>query len=151
MSKIKGRRAFSLNYLFASFFGAFMIASTYAYYNYRFSQYKFIDFNKWTFYEKKDTFLPTKEYYTVLVYSSNIDNVKDILPKLSKKNVILAIDLYQHDRKGYVDGVRYMSAGMNTLLPLIHRFNVYVVPSAFRIKKSKDYRYKQDSRIMAIE
>jgi len=54
----KGRKLFSLNYLFASFFGALMIAGAFAYFNYRFSQYKFIDFGRWIYYQKSDIFIP---------------------------------------------------------------------------------------------
>ena len=52
MSSARGRRQFSL--IFASFFGAAMIAGAFAYSNWRFSEYKFIDFSKLIFYTKKD-------------------------------------------------------------------------------------------------
>lgn len=150
MAKIKGRSAFSLNYLFASFFGALMIASAFAYYNYKFSEYKFIDFDEWVFYKKSDIFKPTREKYTILVYSSNMGDVNKTLTKITKKNQILAIDLFQKNRAGTIGNVTYMSAGMNTLLPFVQRFNIYEIPSAFRIKKVKK-RYKQDSLIEVIE
>ena len=145
----KGRRVFSLNYLFASFFGALMIASAFAYYNYRFSEYKFVNFEEWTFYQKADVFQPSEEVYTVLIYSSNQQDVAMLLPKLTDEYKIIAIDLYQKRLKGDTH-VNYVSAGMNTLLPFIQRFNIYEVPSAFRIKRENKRLYKQDSPIAAV-
>ena len=148
---MKGRRKlFSLNYLFASFFGALMIAGAFAYFNYRFSEYKFINFQNRIYYEKSDVFVPKSKYYTVLIYSSNMQNINKVLQKINKSNPIIAIDLYQK-RRGKKNGVIYLTSGMNTLLKLIQRFNIYEVPSAFRIKKFKNLLYKQDSIIEVIK
>ena len=145
----KGRRTFSLNYLFASFFGALMIASAFAYYNYRFSEYKFVNFEEWTFYQKADIFQPSEEVYTVLVYSSNQQDVVTLLPKLDNGHPIVAIDLYQKRLIGDTH-VIHVSAGMNTLLPFVQRFNIYEVPSAFRIKRQNKRLYKQDSPLEIV-
>jgi len=145
----RGRKLFSLNYLFASFFGALMIAGAFAYFNYRFSEYKFIDFNRWIYYEKSDIFIPKSEKYTVIIYSSNMQDISKILLKVNKINPIIAIDLYQK-RRGKKGDVLYITSDMNTLLKLIQRFNVYEVPSAFIIKKFKRLLYKQDSIIEKI-
>ncbi len=146
----RGRKLFSLNYLFASFFGALMIAGAFAYFNYRFSEYKFIDFNNWIYYQKSDIFVPTSDKYTVVVYSSNMQNINTILQKINRLNPIIAIDLYQKKR-GSKKGVVYVTSGINTLLKLIQRFNIYDVPTAFRIKKFKKLLYKQDSMIEVIK
>jgi len=146
----KGRKLFSLNYLFASFFGALMIAGAFAYFNYRFSEYKFINFQNWIYYEKSDIFIPKQDEYTVVIYSSNMQDISKILQKVNKSNPIIAIDLYQKKR-GKKNGVTYLTAGMNTLLKLIQRFNIYEVPTAFRIKKFKNLLYKQDSMIEVIK
>lgn len=146
----KGRKIFSLNYLFASFFGALMIAGAFAYFNYRFSEYKFIDFGKWIYYQKSDIFVPNYDKYTVVIYSSNMQNIDKILHNVNKINPIIAIDLYQKKR-GKRKGVVYITSGINTLLKLIQRFNIYEVPSAFRIKKFKKLLYKQDSMIEKIK
>jgi len=146
----KGRKIFSLNYLFASFFGALMIAGAFAYFNYRFSEYKFIDFSRWIYYQKSDIFIPNDNKYTVVIYSSNMQNIDNILQKVNKLNPIIAVDLYQKKR-GKANGVMYITSGMNTLLKLIQRFNIYEVPSAFRIKKFKKLLYKQDSMIEIIK
>ncbi len=146
----KGRKIFSLNYLFASFFGALMIAGAFAYFNYRFSEYKFIDFGRWIYYQKSDIFVPNNDKYTVVIYSSNMQDIDKILQKVNKINPIIAIDLYQKKR-GKKGGIIYITSGMNTLLKLIQRFNIYEVPSAFRIKKFKKLLYKQDSMIEKIK
>lgn len=146
----KGRRAFSLNYLFASFFGALMIAGAFAYYNYKFSEYKFVDFEKLVFYEKADVFKPKSDEYTVLVYSSNRADINQTLSKIKHNFPILAIDLHQSKRDGQKKDVIFVSSGINTLLKFIQRFNIYQVPTAFYIKKQNKHQYKQNSPIQTI-
>ncbi len=141
---------FSLTYVFASFFGALMVAGAFAYYNYKFSEYKFFDFKEHVFYTKNDIFVPKSEKYTVLIYSSNMQNGKEISQKLIKKNPILAIDLYQKRFKAE-DSMIAITSGMNTLLKFIQRFNIYEIPCAFEIERFKDKRYKQNSQIEIVE
>lgn len=143
-------KAFSLNYLFASFFGAAMIAGAFAYYNYKFSEYKFFDFKQHTFYTTNDIFVPNAEVYTVLIYSSNMQDVKKLATKLKKANPILAIDLYQKRFK-QEDSIISISTGMNTLLKFVQRFNIYDVPCAFEIKQVKNELYKQDTMIEKLQ
>jgi hypothetical protein len=150
MKLSQGRRVFSLNYLFASFFGAALIAGAFAYSNYRFSEYKFINFTEWIFYTKSDVFIPKSDTYTIVIYSSNMQDFQTIHKRLKTDNPILAIDMFQQKR-GLEDGVLYLFAGMNTLLKVVQRFNVYEVPSAFRVKKFNETLYKQDSLIEIIE
>ena len=144
----RGRGQFSL--VFASFFGAAMIAAAFAYSNYRYSEYKFINFSNLIFYTKKDIFTPVSEKYTVVVYSSNMQDFNTILDKISKENPILAIDMFQQKR-GKEGEVLYIASGMNTLLKVVQKFNVYDLPSAFRIKRFKDMNYKQDSFIEVVQ
>ena len=115
-----------------------------------FSEYKFIDFSKWIFYTKKDIFTPQYDKYTVVVYSSNMQDFNTILGKITKDNPILAIDMFQQKR-GKKGEVLYINSGMNTLLQVIQRFNVYELPSAFSIKRFKNSNFKQDSLIEVIE
>jgi hypothetical protein len=136
--------------IFASFFGAAMIASAFAYYNYEFSKYKFFDFSQTTFYQKGDIFTPKDEKYTVLVYSSNMQKAEDIIPNIKDDNTILAIDLYQKRFKEENSTI-YLTSGMNTLLKFIQKFNIYDVPCAFEIIKQKNLKYKQNTRIEVIE
>lgn len=148
MKLSRGRGQFSL--VFASFFGAAMIAAAFAYSNYRFSEYKFIDFSKLIFYTKKDIFTPKHDIYTVVIFSSNMQKFNTLLDKISKDNPVLAIDIFQ-EKRGEKEKVLYIGAGMNTLLQVIQRFNVYELPSAFRIKRFKGTNFKQDSLIEVIE
>lgn len=141
---------FSLTYLFASFFGAAMVASAFAYYNYEFSKYKFFDFSQTIFYQQDRLFTPKDDKYTVLVYSSKMQNIDDITKKIKDDNKILAIDLYQKRFKEE-DSMIYITSGMNTLLKFIQKFNIYDVPCAFEIVKQKKLKYKQNSRIEIIE
>jgi hypothetical protein len=136
--------------IFASFFGAAMVASAFAYYNYEFSKYKFFDFNKIVFYQKSQLFTPKDEKYTILVYSSNMQDAKDITKKLKHDNKILAIDLYQKRFKEE-DSIIYITSGTNSLLKFIQKFNIYDVPCAFEIVKQKNLKYKQNTRIEIIE
>lgn len=127
-----------------------MIAAAYAYFNYKFSEYRFIDFkSEIIFYNNKKIFVPTEDYYAVVVYSSNMPSSKDFLEKIDKEYKILAVDLYQK-RKDNEDRIIHVTAGMNMLLKFVQKFNVYNVPSVFFIKKVNNTQYKQDSMIQAI-
>jgi len=150
MTKRKGRRVFSLNYLFASFFGALMIAGAFAYYNYKFSEFKFFNFKENILYKKSDLFTPTDEIYTVLIYSSNMSDKDKLLRKLKTDHKILAIDLYQQRFKEENSTI-FLTAGMNTLLKIIQKFNIYNVPVVFEIKKFNNVLYKQNSKIESLE
>ncbi len=127
-----------------------MVAGAFAYYNYKFSEYKFFDFSEHTFYTQNDIFVPKAERYTVLVYSSNMQKRGDIARRLKKNNPVLAIDLYQKRFK-VEDSMIPITGGMNTLLQFIQRFNIYEVPCAFEIRRFQGTRYKQNSRIETIE
>lgn len=146
----KGRSIFSLNYVFASFFGAAMVAGAFFYYNYEFSRYKFFDFNKSIFYQKDDLFTPDKEKYIVLIYSSNKTNATKLIKSIKSEKKILAIDLYQKRFKEE-DSIIHITSGMNTLLEVVQKFNIYKVPSAFAITKFRDGVYKQDSKIKTLK
>jgi len=148
----RGRKGpFSFTYVFASFFGAAMIAGAFAYYNYKFSQYKFIDFKETILYTKSRIFEPEAKRYVVVVYSSHMGNIDRQLRALAKKQRVLAIDLYQKRRDGE-SGILYLTAGTNTLLKIIHRFHIREVPSYFMIEKQNDEGlYKQDSKIYLLE
>jgi len=145
-----GRSLFSLSTLLASFFGAAMIAAAFAYFNYKFSEYKFIDFKEWIFYEKKDIFTPTAEKYIVVFYSSKVDKTAELLAKIDLNLPIIAIDYYNEI---YENGknTTFLRTGTKTSLSFIQRFNIYEIPSIFFIKKTKESLYKQDSIIRKLD
>ena len=146
MAKQIGRRVFSLNYLFASFFGAFMIASAFAYYNYKFAEYKFVNFEEYIFYEKGDIFSPDAENYIVIIFSSNMIDKESLLKNVNRIYPVLVIDIFQK-RFDEEDGVLFVTAPINTLLKFIQKFNIYEVPSLFVLKRENRTLYKQDSPI----
>jgi len=142
------RRGFK-SYLLSSFFGAVMIAATYAYYHYKYSKFHFIDFKKEIFYQKKDIFTPKEQNYTVIIYSSKKDDILKIAQKIKTNKKILAIDIDRSRLKAKND-IIFITTNINTLLPLINRFIIYRVPVVFDIKKITKQKYKQDSKIEAF-
>ena len=150
MAKRGGKSLFSVSTLLASFFGAAMIAGAFAYFNYKFSEYKFIDFKEWIFYEKSDIFSPTHEKYVVVFYSSKEKETMNLLSKTKLKLPILAIDYYNEVRQNSA-GTTFLRSGTKTSLSFIQRFNIYESPSIFFIKKSKETIYKQDSMIRKLD
>ncbi|MBE0491618.1 MAG: hypothetical protein IBX44_05160 [Sulfurospirillum sp.] len=150
MKLSQGRSLFSLNYLFASFFGAALVAGAFAYSNYRFSEYKFIDFNAVIFYTKKDIFIPKSDSYTVVIYSSNMQDFETLKKNIATQDKLLVLDMFQQKR-GLEDDILYLGAGMNTLLQVIQRFNIEEIPAKFRIIRYQKNIYKQDSSVQIIQ
>jgi len=146
----RGSGLFSVGTLLASFFGAGMIAIAFAYFNYKFQEYKFIDFDKWLVYKKADVFTPTEEQYLVVFYSSKKAGTVENLNKLRPKHKILAIDYYQQNFPS-TEHVTYVRSGTNTILSIVQRFNIYKTPSVFIIKKVKEGLYKQNSIIAELD
>jgi hypothetical protein len=146
----RGKSLFSLSTLLASFFGAAMIAAAFAYFNYKFSEYKFIDFSKTIFYEKSDIFKPTAEKYIVVFYSSKDKTTMDLLAEVDLNLPLLAIDYYNQVREN-TKMTTYLRSGTQNSLKFIQRFNIYNSPSIFLIKKQKESLYKQDSMIRKLD
>jgi hypothetical protein len=146
----RGAGLFSVGTLLASFFGAAMIAGAFAYFNYKFSEYKFIDFNQWVFYESNDLFVPEADRYLVIFYSSKQPETAERIRHAKAAYPILAIDYYQQ-RFDSTPEVRFLQGGTNTILGFVQRFNIYRSPSVFIIKKSKEALYKQDSMIRELD
>jgi len=150
VAKKGGKSFLSLSTLLASFFGAAMIAAAFAYFNYKFSEYKFINFKEWVFYEKSDIFVPTAEKYIVVFYSSREKDTMDKLTKINLNVPILAIDYYNQTHKNS-EQTTFLRSGTKNSLNFIQRFNIYESPSIFFIKKSKESLYKQDSMIRKLD
>ena len=146
----RGKSLFSLSTLLASFFGAALIAAAFAYFNYKFSEYKFIDFKEWVFYEKSDIFIPKEEKYIVVFYSSRDADTQEKLSNTDLNIPILAIDYYNRVRENSRTTI-FLRSGTKNSLNFIQRFNIYESPSIFFIKKNKDTLYKQDSMIRKLD
>ncbi|AQW80531.1 hypothetical protein CPIN17260_0176 [Campylobacter pinnipediorum subsp. pinnipediorum] len=147
MKKTNRGNLFPLTYVFASFFGAAMIAGVFAYNNYRFSQYKFIDFSELIFYEQGDIFVPKNDEYMLVVYSSNQSNFEKFENNLNIKTI--AIDIMQKKRENK-SNISYISSDINTILKLLNTFNITSIPSSVKIVHQKNQIYKQDSKINKI-
>ena len=146
----RGKSLFSLSTLLASFFGSALIAVAFAYFNYKFSEYKFIDFKKWSFYEKSDIFTPKEDKYIVIFYSSRESGTQNKLANINLNIPIIAIDYYNTVRANSKT-TTFLRSGTKNSLNFIQRFNIYESPSIFFIKKSKDTLYKQDSMIRKLD
>ncbi len=126
-----------------------MVAAFFFYYNYKFSTYKFVDFNKITLYEKSDIFEPKSDTYYLLLFSSRMSDVNSLIKKIPKDAPILAVDIYQQRKN--IKGVIYTTAGINTIIKLIQHLNIYEVPVVVKIKKYHKKLYKQDSSLEIIK
>ena len=126
-----------------------MVAAFFFYYNYKFSEYKFVDFDKLTFYTKNDIFVPKEKEYYLVLFSSRMSNLNELIKKIPKDHPILAIDIYQK-RKNFPNAI-YTTAGINTIIKLIQYLNIYEVPVVVKIKRYHKLLYKQDSPIEKID
>ncbi|ACM93322.1 conserved hypothetical protein [Nautilia profundicola AmH] len=126
-----------------------MVAAFFFYYNYKFKEYKFIDFNKIVLYEKHKIFEPKEQEYTVIIFSSRMNDINELTKKIKTKYPILAIDIYQQ-RKDYKN-IIYTTAGINTIIKIIQFLNIYQVPVTLNIKRYNKKLYKQDSPLEVIE
>jgi len=126
-----------------------MVAAFFFYYNYKFQSYKFLDFSKIVLYTKKDIFVPKKDEYTLIIFSSKMSNLKNLLLKIKTPYPIIAIDFFQK-RVNFSD-VIYTTAGINTLIKIIQYLNIYELPVVVNIKRYNKLLYKQDSPIEVIK
>jgi len=125
-----------------------MVAAFFFYYKYKFSEYKFVDFNKIVLYTKSDIFEPKKNEYYLLLFSSRMSDLKNLLKKIPKNYPIIAVDIYQK-RINYPN-VIYTTAGINTIIKLIQYLNIYEVPVVVKIKRYQKNIFKQDSPLEKI-
>jgi len=134
----------SLFYIFSSFVGALLVAGFFAYDNYRFAKFKFINFNQTILYTKNNILTPKQNHYYMLVFSSKMSNIDTLLKKIPKNYPIIAIDFYQklYNNKNNIIFVR---GGTNTIISLIRKFNIKQVPVYFEIKRYNKNLFKQES------
>ena len=140
----------SLFYIFSSFFGAGMVAAAFFYYNYKFAQFKFLNFNEIVLYEKHDIFKPKVNEYNLLIFSSKISNIDKLLSQIDNKYPIIALDIFQkrfENRKNVI----FATSGINTIIQIIQKLNIYKIPVVLRIKKYNRVLYKQDSSLRVLK
>lgn len=135
-----------LTYIFGSFIGAAMIAVVFAYSNYRFSKYKFVDFSKVILYQKSDIFEPKASEYLLLLYSSNQNSPSELLTQLDTNLPVIAVDIMQKRAESNAS-VSFVSSDINTILKLINTLNITQLPSSVELVQNSGQIYKQDSAI----
>lgn len=127
-----------------------MVAAAFFYYNYRFSQFKFIDFSNEILYEKNDIFEPKVDEYTLLIFSSKISNINTLLSKIDQKYPIIAIDVFQkrfENRKNVI----FVTTGINRIIKIIQKLNVNEVPVVVGIKRYNKNLFKQDTILEVVK
>jgi len=138
----KGRS--SLFYIFSSFVGALLVAGAFAYNNYRFAKFKFINFDETILYSKHNIFKPTNDYYYMLIFSSKMSDFQKLISQIPKNYPIIAIDMYGKTFDNTKQTI-FLRAGTNTIIKIIQKFNIYKVPVYFVIKRYHKNLFKQDS------
>ncbi len=126
-----------------------MVAAFFFYYNFKFKEYKFIDFSKITLYTKQNIFTPKSNEYYLLLFSSKMENLPYLLKQIPKDKPVLAVDFFQK-RVNYPN-VIYTTAGINTIIKLIQYLNIYNVPVMLKIKRYHKNLYKQDSPLRILK
>lgn len=126
-----------------------MVAAFFFYYNFKFKEYKFIDFNKITLYTKNNIFTPKSNEYYLVLFSSKMENFKEILKQVPKDHPVLTVDFFQK-RVNYPN-IIYTTAGINTIIKLIQYLNIYHVPVMLKIKRYNKNLYKQDSPLINLK
>ena len=127
-----------------------MIGSAYAYFNFKFSEYRFINFSEITLYSQEDIFVPKDDKYILLFFNSNNQVLLEKIQKLNRDSTVLAIDLNQK-RFQSNNRVIFLTSSMNMLLQIVQKFNIYGVPTFLTIKRENSAVYKQDSAVQIIE
>ncbi len=126
-----------------------MVAAFFFYYNFKFKEYKFIDFSKITLYTKQNIFTPKSNEYYLVLFSSKMENLPYILKQIPKDHPILVIDFFQ--KRVIYPNVIYTTAGINTIIKLIQHLNIYQIPVVLKIKRYNKNLYKQDSPLRILK
>jgi len=126
-----------------------MVAAFFFYFKYKFSEYKFVDFNKIILYTKSDIFEPKKDEYYLLIFSSKMSDLKNLIKRIPKNYPILAVDIFQ--KRENFKNVIYTTAGINTIIKLIQYLNIYEVPVVVKIKRYHKKLFKQDSPLKILK
>lgn len=146
--------AFIIVFVFGAFF----------YYQYSFSSVSKIHFGEDSFYQYKDgmvdVFVPKDLKYQLCFYSSFMDQSQEFLDKNFKPSLkLLAIDFYQQGSYKTKDSSKKeafieVRISSNTMLKLIHSFNLKYLPQCFIIaqspKDSMQYTHLKDFGLYKI-
>lgn len=128
------------------------MAASFFYFQWTYTKFKSIDFDKNVFYGKNYIFTPLDDEYIIILYNSKSSNILDLSKKISNESnlKIIAVDFYQNTEKEIIDNVIPVSSGMNTLLQLANKFKIVKIPVFFKVKRESLFKFIQNSRILDI-
>lgn len=135
------------------FFATLFLAAWFFYFQWSYTKFKFIDFQKTAFYGKDYIFSPLDEEYIIILYNSKSSDILSLSKKIPNESnlKIMAIDFYQNTNNDIVGNVIPLSAGMDTLLQLSNKFKITKLPVYFKIKRESMNKFVQNSRITNIK
>ena len=134
------------NISIASFIAALLLAIYFFYFKWSYNRFNTLDFQSSVFYGSKYIFSPSDDEYLVFIYNSKTNHFLKFTKLINNNDLkIIAIDLYQNTNFKISNNVIPLSASINTLLNLIHVFNIREVPVSFRIKRKKGTLFIQNS------
>lgn len=130
----------------ASFIAALLLAIYFFYFKWSYSRFNSIDFESSVFYGDKYIFSPSDDEYLIFIYSSKTIDFLETTKLFDKYGLkVIAIDLYQNTKLKISNNIIPLSASINTLLNLIHVFNIREVPVSFKIKRKDGSLFIQNS------
>lgn len=134
------------------FFIILFAAAYFFYFQWSFTKFKYIDFSKSIFYGDGYIFSPNKDSYLVIVYNSKTDNFLTLSSIIKNDNDldIIAIDFHQNIKQSIVNNVIPLSAKSDTLLNIIHTFNINRLPVFFLITRKYNMKFMQYSNIFDV-
>lgn len=141
-------RLFSLT----PFFIILFVAAYFFYFQWSFTKFRYIDFSRSIFYGNGYIFSPEKDSYLVIIYNSKVDNflsLSSIIENDDKLDII-AIDFHQNIEQDIIDNIIPVSAKSDTLLRIIHTFDINRLPVFFMITRKYDMRFIQYSKVLNI-
>lgn len=135
------------------FFATLFLAAGFFYFQWSYTKFKFIDFQKTSFYGKDYIFSPLDEEYIIILYNSKSSDMLSLSKKIPNESnlKIMAIDFYQNTNNDIVGNVIPLSAGMDTLLQLSNKFKITKLPVYFKIKRESMNKFVQNSKITNIK
>jgi len=143
MQTFRERRPLSRTIFLSVFLGVLFLSSSFYYFSYRFTVQKSIDFSKIVFYLNSGAeFVPSEEYYTLVVVATSQKNIESILNKVNKSYNILLFDADKDDIKEFKNGT-VLRGGINKFLALTKALDIERVPAVVVLKKEGDI-YKKE-------
>lgn len=133
------------------FFIILFVSAYFFYFQWSFTKFRYIDFEKSIFYGNGYIFSPDKDIYLVIMYNSKTDSFFKLSSLINSRIVdIIAIDFHQETRQNSINNIIPVSTKSDTLLQLIHTFDINRLPIYFIIRRKNNMKFVQDSKIFDI-